>query len=178
MKRAVLTCSIAALLIALASCSPCLAAKTTLSASSEAIITAPDWSETRLMVDFDMPEFSGEDEIYHAEITFRMSGLEDLTEVELYELSYSWSPGTVEWSSTWAERGEGIRTERLDSWIADDKTGDLVKFIVTGSVRDLAAGERSNHGYIVVCTNGDHPRLTLPSEGPTLRIYYGPQIHE
>lgn len=178
MKQAVLTCSIAVLMLALVSHSPCFAAKTTLSASSEAIITAPDSSETRFMVAFDMPEFSREDETYHAEITFRISGLEDLTEVELYELSGSWSPGSVEWSSRWGEEGEGIRAERLDSWIADDKTGDLVKFIVTESVRDLAAGERTNYGYIVVCTNEDHPRLTLPSEGPTLTIYYGPQIHD
>lgn len=177
MGRSTLICGISLVLVVMLS-SPGLAAKTTLNSSALAVIAAPDTLESRLLMKFNLPMLPEGHEIYHAEITLKIPNLVELTEVELYEVGSAWSPGSAAWSGTWKEAGGDIRGKRLDSWMADDKTGDLVKFIVTESASNMIAGRDANYGFIVVCTNEGSQRLALPSEGPTLTIYRGPMVND
>lgn len=177
MKTLILSCGICLVLVSL-SAHLGFAEKTTLSSSALAVIAAPDTSESRLLMKFNVFTLPEGHEIYHAEIKFRIPDLADMTEVELYEIGRAWSPGSVDWSGTWDEAGGDIRGKRLDRWIADSKTGDLVKFIVTQSVSDMIAGRDANYGFMVICTNEGSPRLTLPSEGPTLTIHRGLKPHK
>lgn len=65
---------------------------------------------------------------------------------------------------------------RQEDWITDDRTGDLVKFVVTSSILGLTSGNRLNHGYLVLAT-GENPRqMTYPSGGPVLRIFSRPKL--
>ena len=176
MRRPVLACCVCLILVMLIS-GPGLAEKRMLSSSSLALITAPDTSESRLLMAFDMPSLVKEHEVYHAEIRFMIPGDAGLTEVELYEISGSWSAGSVGWAGTWKAAGGDIRGDRIDSWITDDKTGDLVKFVVTESASRMMEGEVENHGFVVVCTNEDSDRLVLPNQQPKLTVYTGKRRH-
>ena len=177
MKHASISCLTAPVLVVLMS-SPGYAAKTVLNSTANAMITAPDTSESRLLMKFEMPTVAKGNDIYHAELTFRIPNLGTMTEFELYEVTQAWTPATVGWSESWDKAGGDMSAERIGYWLSDHRTGDLVKFIITDSAKEMRKGTTANHGYIVV-TAGEEPEVIgTPSASPTMTIYSGPELHK
>jgi hypothetical protein len=176
MGRPISSCVISLALAMLLS-SPGSAARTTSDATALALITAPDASESRLLVKFDTPKLPDDCEISHAEIRFRIEGLTEMTELELYEVAGTWSEASVAWSDQWEKDGDFILGERLGYWMADRRTGDWVKFVVTESVGRFVTGLTANNGYVVLTTDQTTQErcLALPRTTPELIVYSRPK---
>lgn len=154
------------------------ASKTELACSELAMITAPDASQSRLLVKYDLPELPEGHEVYYADMTFSMPNLHATQEIELFELGTAWTAANAGWQGPWTSPGGDIRGERKSYWITDETTGGLVKFVLTKSVSVLMSGSETNHGFVIVTTGADPQRLVLPAENPILRIYSGPRFSQ
>jgi hypothetical protein len=176
MKRPISSCAISLALVVLLS-SSAFAARATENATALALIAAPDASDSKLLMKFDTPRLADGYEVYHAEIRFEIEGLPEMTELELYEVDGAWSEASAAWSDRWAKVGDYIRGKRVDYWMADRRTGDVVKFVVTESVGNFATGSAANHGFVVLATEGttQERRVALPSATPKLIVYSRPK---
>jgi len=113
-------------------------------------------------------------EVYYADITFHVPGLADLQEIELFELASDWSAENVNWNDAWDTPGGDVRGGTRRYWITDERTGDLVKFVVTRSISRFMSGTDSNHGFLIVLAGENGGQLDLPTESPVLSIHSGP----
>jgi hypothetical protein len=150
------------------------ASPVTVTASQTAIIVSPDNSETRLLVTFLVPTVGAGQEIHHAEIKFELNDLPKLVEFELSEINTAWSSGSVSWVSPWNTAGGDIREGRAGTWISDERTGSLIKFDITESLRRLLSGEVANYGFIVLVEGAVEAQLALPVSAPVVTVYAGP----
>lgn len=148
--------------------------KTSLTSTDVARIVAPDTSETRVLIRFDLPELPEEQRVYYADIQFHVEDLEPYQEFELYELANDWDARNVSWDGAWDAPGGDVRGKRIGSWITDERTGNLMKFVVTGSVARFMSGRDANNGFLIMTTGEDPQRLALPDGAPVLTIYSGP----
>ena len=143
-------------------------------ASETAVIVPPDSSEARLLVAFEMPEVPAGQEINYAELKFEMADLPELIELELYEVSTAWSSGSVSWENPWGVAGGDIREVRAGSWITDDRTGNLVKFDITDSIKRIASGTVVNHGFVVVVVDPHEFQAQSLANAPVVTVWMGP----
>jgi hypothetical protein len=173
MRQAMFGLTMALLLLACLS-DPGLASKTAVTTSEMALIVSPDGTGSRLLVDFSLPSLPEGHEVYYADVKFHVAGLKSLEEMGLFELETKWSAGTVTWTEPWGSVGGDFRSESVGHWITDDRTGDLVKFVVTESVSRFMAGVTANNGFLIFTTGEDPQQLTLPDDAPVLTIYTGP----
>jgi len=144
-----------------------------LASSDVAVITALDESESRLLVNFDLPELPEGHGVYYADITFHVPGLGHMQELELFEAGTAWTGTTAKWEEPWTSPGGDLRNDRIGCWISDNRTGEMVKFVVTESVSRLASGAQANYGFIILFSHEDRQKLQSPEESPVLTIYSG-----
>jgi hypothetical protein len=150
--------------------------KTVLTPSEVALVTAPDTSESRLLVRFEPSGLADEDEVYYAEISFHVPGIKALQEVELYELESSWTEASVTWRDFEGDSEDSRRRNRIGCWITDDKTGDLVKFVVTRPLSMIMAGLEPNNGFAIKAVEQGPLNLKAPMEQLVLTIHSGPRL--
>lgn len=67
-----------------------------------------------------------------------------------------------------------MRERRAGSWISDDRTGDLVKFDITESVKRFASGTAVNYGFIMVAADPDGSQPKVPTSPPVVVVCTGP----
>ncbi len=65
---------------------------------------------------------------------------------------------------------------RQGCWIADERTGHLVKFVVTESVSKFTSESRPNYGYLILAWGDAPQQLTAPLSSPVLRLFSGPKV--
>ena len=123
----------------------------------------------------DLPNLAEGQRVCYADIQFPMENLGPYQELELYELASEWDAGSVDWDGVWNTPGGDVRGERQGCWITDERTGNLVKFVVTRPVARFMSGEDVNHGFVVLTTGENPQKLALPSENPVLTVYTGPE---
>lgn len=153
-----------------------MASRTVLAPSAVAVIRAPDASEARILIRFEVPSLERGHEIQFAELKFFLPSVSSAEEYDLYAVGRSWSLGSVGWDQPWTAPGGDVRGDRISSWVTDERTGNLVKFPVTEVVRAFASEAADNHGFIVVAADKNEKMPVGTVKAATLTVFTGPGL--
>ena len=154
-----------------------LASKLLLTPSSVTLIEAPDVSEARLLLDFALPTLPEGDEVYYADLRLSLPSLGALQEFDIYEIGTDWVAGTISWEGPWGNAGGDIRGDRIDAWITDERTGNLIKFVITESIQRFMSQTSDNYGFLVTANKENTKLLETPMESVTLTVFTGPNLN-
>jgi hypothetical protein len=156
------------------------------SAKWKAISNQEDQSETRLLVQFDLPpEAMGKrieaayfDWPMMAEARSRESTEEPWVSVVVQELDRSWEKGTVSWDQPWGNPGGDLRAERSAAALLVPGEMRSTRFEITDTVQAWVKGTRENHGVAISVGGRVVPLTTVTDHAgsedssPRLRIWY------